>query len=66
MATLRLKFVELEGYKYDVRKKIRPGYCKGCGCKLTTEASLKSGYGPKCFSKHFAVVLEVIEQKETK
>ena len=58
MAKLRLKFIELAS---NNPKKVKPGHCKGCGAKLTDELSVKRGYGPKCFSKHFAIVLESVE-----
>lgn len=63
---LRVKIVALDPvyFKGGSRKvkKVRPGFCCCCGSKLTDELSIKRGYGPSCFEKCTAIVLETYEE----
>jgi len=63
---LRIKIVELEPHYHAGSKKrarkIRDGYCKSCGSKLSDELSIKRGYGPRCFEKCTAIVFEAYEE----
>lgn len=65
---LRVRIVELD-WRYPSdggkkAKKIRPGYCKNCGSKLTDELSIKRGFGRECFEKCTAIVFETFDDSQ--
>lgn len=43
------------------RKKIREGYCRACGSKLTKPESIARGFGDKCFEKNSMIVFDIRE-----
>ena len=63
MSHIAMKFVELQPYQAQIKKRVKqqkPGHCKACGAKLKDELSIQRGYGPECYQKWTAVVLEIV------
>lgn len=58
--TVKIHFALIPSYSAKHRKqRVRKGYCRICGSKLSDEKSIEIGIGKNCRRKYAEIILEI-------